>query len=170
MYWTNFWVHIFTLLLAPFAPKLVKYSRHSESLNIRKNCEIADIFLQWQRFLDFQTYFKDLLCLELLTNLGAKSAKRSAKMWTIRFYKSFFKNILLYIRSRLSKIRSVHTYVMARTVYFGWICTLEFRFIDVNRTVPCVKALIVLLSTASEPNGLGALANRSLLFSEINWN
>ena len=24
--------------------------------------------------------------------------------------------------SRLSKIRSVHTYVMPRTVYFGWIC------------------------------------------------
>ena len=24
--------------------------------------------------------------------------------------------------SRLSKIRSVHTYVMTRTVYFGWIC------------------------------------------------
>ena len=26
--------------------------------------------------------------------------------------------------SRLSKIRSVHTYVMPRTVYFGWICTI----------------------------------------------
>ena len=25
--------------------------------------------------------------------------------------------------SRLSKIRSVHTYVMPRTVYFGWICS-----------------------------------------------
>ena len=27
--------------------------------------------------------------------------------------------------SRLSKIHSVHTYVMLRTVYFGWICTLD---------------------------------------------
>ena len=44
-------------------------------------------------------------------------------MWTTTFYKCFFKNILLYMSSRLSKIRSVHKYVMARTVYFGWICT-----------------------------------------------
>ena len=28
----NIVVHIFTLLLAPFTPKLVNYSRHSESL------------------------------------------------------------------------------------------------------------------------------------------
>ena len=28
--------------------------------------------------------------------------------------------------SRLSKIHSVHTYVMPRTVYFGWICTWVF--------------------------------------------
>ena len=27
--------------------------------------------------------------------------------------------------SRLSKIRSVHTYVMLRTVYFGWICIFK---------------------------------------------
>ena len=26
--------------------------------------------------------------------------------------------------SRLSKFRSVHTYVMLQTVYFGWICTV----------------------------------------------
>ena len=27
--------------------------------------------------------------------------------------------------SLLSKIRSVHTYVMPRTVYFGWICSFD---------------------------------------------
>ena len=63
-----------------------------------------------------------------MTNLGAKGAKRSVKMWTTNFYRSFWKNILLYMSSRLSKIRSEHTYVMPRTVYFGWICTRwEFR-------------------------------------------
>ena len=41
--------------------KLVNYSRHSESLNIRKNSEIEDIFLWSQRFVDFPTYFKDSL-------------------------------------------------------------------------------------------------------------
>ena len=34
----------------------------------------------------------------------------------------FFKSILLFVNSRLSKIRSVRAYVMSRTVYFGWIC------------------------------------------------
>ena len=51
--------------------------------------------------------------------IEAKCAKRSVKMWTTNFYKSFFENILLYMNGRLSKIRSVHTYVMSRTVYFG---------------------------------------------------
>ena len=47
----------------------------------------------------------------------------------MNFYKSFSKNILLYMSRRLSKIRSVHTYVMPRTVYFGWICMKYFGFI-----------------------------------------
>ena len=45
-------------------------------------------------------------------------------MWTTNFCKSIYKNILLHMSSRLSKIRSVHTYVMPRTDYFGWICKL----------------------------------------------
>ena len=32
--------------------------------------------------------------------------------------------------SRLSKIRSVHTYVMLRTVYFGWICILKWNMLN----------------------------------------
>ena len=61
--------------------------------------------------------------------MDAKGVKRSVKMWTTTFYKSFLKNILLYISSRLSKIHSVHTYVMPRTVYFGWICNCQTKFI-----------------------------------------
>ena len=57
-------VHIFTFLLAPFASKSVNYARHSEFLNGRKNSEIDDIFIRWERFADFQTYFKDSLCFE----------------------------------------------------------------------------------------------------------
>ena len=55
---------IFTLLLTPFESKLANKLRHSESLNIRKNSEIDDIFLWRQLIVDFQTYFKDSLCLE----------------------------------------------------------------------------------------------------------
>ena len=68
--------------------KLVNYSRHSESLNIRKNSEIDDIFLQLQRFVDFPTYFKDSLCLVYLTNLGAKGVQRSVGLQTF-FQKHF---------------------------------------------------------------------------------
>ena len=58
--------------------------------------------------------------LKKITNWDVKCAKRSVKMWTTSFCQSFSKNILLYMCSRLSKIRSGH--VMPRTVYFGWIC------------------------------------------------
>ena len=54
-------------------------------------------------------------------------------MWTTSFYRSFFKNILLYTSIWLSKMLSVHTYVMPRTVYFGWICRLaveRFNFVE----------------------------------------
>ena len=45
-------------------------------------------------------------------------------MWSTIFRNSFLKNVLLYMNGRLSKIRSVHTYVMSRAVYFDWICNL----------------------------------------------
>ena len=60
--------------------------------------------------------------------MDAKGAKRSVKMLTTNFYKSFSKNILLYMSIRLSKIRTVHTYAMHRTVYFGWICMLSDHY------------------------------------------
>ena len=76
--------------------------------------------------------FKDSKFREQLTNLDAKGANRSVKLWTTNFYDSFFKNILLYMSGRLSKITSVHMYVMARTVYFGCICTLSRSYITFN--------------------------------------
>ena len=61
-------------------------------------------FSYWKDFIgDFQTYFKGSLYLELLTNLGAKGAKRTVKMKTTNICKSFFKNILLYTNGRMSK-------------------------------------------------------------------
>ena len=41
--------------LAPFASNLGNYSRHSESLNVRKNSEIDNIFLRRRLIVDFQT-------------------------------------------------------------------------------------------------------------------
>ena len=58
---------------------------------LSKKFEIDDIFLRSQRFVDFQTYFKDSLCLEKLINLDAKGIKRSVKMWPNKFYKNIFR-------------------------------------------------------------------------------
>ena len=54
----RFVVHISTILLAPFASKLVNFSRQGESFNIRNNSEIDDIFLRRQLIIDFRTYSK----------------------------------------------------------------------------------------------------------------
>ena len=138
MYWRNIWqptVHvqqyifdkllyklvlrIFTLLLAPFAPKLVNYSMHSDSLKNRR--EMSSIS-------EFFRMFKDSLCRHWLTNLDAKRAKTSVQMSTTSttiFYKSFFKNILSYMNIRRSKIRSVRIlcpgrFILVESVRMYW--------------------------------------------------
>ena len=64
----TFCVHIGHLVEAQYEFKL------SEEL------KMDVIFFPKQRFYRFHTIFKDLLCLEKLTNLDAKGAKRSVKM------------------------------------------------------------------------------------------
>ena len=66
------------------------------------------------------------------TNLDAKGAKRSVKMWHSNFYKNFVKIILLYMNSGLSNIRSLHTYVMHRIFYFERYCILSNNVFDRN--------------------------------------
>ena len=51
--------------------------------------------------------------------------------------------------SQLSKIRSVHTYVMPRTVYFGWICTS--RFIHKNVKLKKLRINYFLLLVEMQP-------------------
>ena len=53
---------------------------------------------------EFLRMFKDSLCRESSTNV----AKKSAKMWTTNLCKSLSNGTLLYLNSRLLKIRSVH--------------------------------------------------------------
>ena len=126
MYWTNYWqptvdVQQFFFeknltevgsshLCASFGTFCVQIGQLFEAqwaFKLSEEFEIDVIFLWKQRFYRFQTFFKDSPGLENLTNLDAKGAKRSAKMWATNFYKSFFKNILLYMNGRLSKIPSV---------------------------------------------------------------
>ena len=90
------------LLLVHFASIFIHYSWHSDPLSIRKNSKIDVIFLWTQLIVHFQTYFKNSLHLEWLINLNVKGTKRSIKMWFTKFYKSFFKNILLYMVGRQS--------------------------------------------------------------------
>ena len=109
----KFVLDIFTLLLASFAPKLVNYSRHRDSLRYVWKSTNRSYRSKMSSISEFFRMFKDSSCLEKLTNLDAKFAKRSVKIWTTDFYKSF-SNIcmLLYMNGLLSKFRLVLTYVM----------------------------------------------------------
>ena len=124
MYWTNFWqptIHVqqnicektlikvgSSNLYAPFGTfcvEIVQLLVTQWVFKFSEEFEIDVIFLQKQRFYHFQTFSKHSLCPPNLTNLDAKGAKRSVKMWATNFYKSFFRNVLLYMNGRLSKIR-----------------------------------------------------------------
>ena len=76
-------VHIFTLLLAPFTPKLINYSRQSKSLNIWKNCEIAYIFLRWQRSicLIFKLIWKTQYAKKIWIICVQKVPKEAQRYW-----------------------------------------------------------------------------------------
>ena len=86
-------------LLAVFEGKCRQFRNSSECLKTHSGANIWPIWTQ-----------------------KVPTPNRSVKMYTTNFYKSFSKNILLYMSSWVSKTSSVHTYVMIRTVYFGWIC------------------------------------------------
>ena len=112
-------VHILMLLLAAFTLKSVNYLRHSVSLKLCLKFDKS--LLSKENVVDFGILpnIWRLTVPQMIVQFG----RRSVKMWTKTFFKRFFKNILLYMNGRLSKIRSVHTYAMPRTVCFGWICT-----------------------------------------------
>ena len=105
MYWTNFWqptVHvkqnIFEKNLIKFGSSNLYNSFGTFCVNIgqlfeakwdfklSEEFEIDVIFLRKHPFYRFQTFFKDLLCLQKLTNLDSKCAKRSVNMWATNFY------------------------------------------------------------------------------------
>ena len=62
--------------------------------------------------------------------MDVKGAKRSVKVGATHFYNSFFKNILLHMNGGLSKIRSVHMYVLK-----GFI--LVVSTVDQTQTAQC---------------------------------
>ena len=111
------------LLITPFLKKssflAIKFRGQNQgtqetkrpTVHIQKNSEIDDFFFRQQRFDDFQTYFKYSLCLELLINQGAKGAKRSVKVWTTNFYKSFFQK---YFVGHKQSIYQIH--------FFNYAC------------------------------------------------
>ena len=63
-----------------------------------------------KEFLPVLRMFKDSLRLEKLTDLDAKGAKRSVKMWTTNFSKSFFEKYCV-VRDWWAVKNSFTTYV-----------------------------------------------------------
>ena len=58
---------------------------------------------------------------QIIDQFGHKMCQKKRKDVDYKLLQDFFKNIFLYMHCRLSKIRSVQTYVIPWTVYFGWI-------------------------------------------------
>ena len=91
-------VQIFMLLLAPFASKLVNYLRqvfkHSEELRNRRHFSSMVTICRIQRLVPRK-----------IDQFGRKGAKRSAKMWTTKFFQRrvFSKTFLLYMDKNVKK-------------------------------------------------------------------
>jgi len=127
MYWTNFWqptVHVqenifektpiengSSHLYASFGTFCVQTTQLFEAqrdFKLSEEFEIDVIFLRKQRFYRFQTFFKVSLCLEKLTNLDAKGAKRTLKIWATNSFKSFFqKYFVIHERSAVKNTFSM---------------------------------------------------------------
>ena len=75
--------------------------------------------------------------------MDAKGAKKSVKIWATKFYKSLNKCYFLCMKCGLSKIRSVHTYVIHRMVYFERNCILESSLFDWHRKVKSFHCLLM---------------------------
>ena len=135
--WKKSVVRIVTFLLAPFVSKLVNNLRHGESLNIRKISEIDDIFLRWQRFVGFQTYFKDSLSVpRIIDRLGCKRCQKKRKDVD---YKLFYKNFCTWTVGCQIFVQYIGTYVVLRTVYFGWICRFCAHNMHISKIVGASK-------------------------------
>ena len=108
--------YIFTLLLAPFASKLVNYSRHSESLNIRKNSEIDDIFLRRQLIVDFQTYFMTQIINQFWRKMCQKKRKDVDYKLLYKFFQKYF-----FVHEQSAVENSFSTYVCYDTDGLFWL-------------------------------------------------
>ena len=136
IYWTNFWqptVHVqknvfektlikdgSSHLYAYFGFFCVQIGQLFEAqwdFKLSEKFEFAAFFLLKKWFDYFQTFFKDSQCLKKLTNLDAKGAKRSVRMWAISF-KKIFNNIFFLMNGGLSKISSVLTYILLLRIMY----------------------------------------------------
>ena len=112
MYWTNLWqstVHVQQNIFE----KLVNHSRHSESLkNVGK--WLNRCFRRKMPSISISSESLKSYCAvpRISDHFGRKRYQKSVNMWATNFYYSFFKNILSCMSGGLSKIRSVHTYVL----------------------------------------------------------
>ena len=114
----KFVAHIFTLLLAPFASKLVYYSRRSESFVILRN---RDIFSRKRRFIDFEAFFKGSLCLEQLLKISVKAGK-------FLHVQRVQKYLLLWIKLPVFTLHTysrLHGYLFLSQVHPGHVCLFQ---------------------------------------------
>ena len=129
MYWTKFWqptVHVqqnifekalieagSPHLYASFGTFCAQIGKlfpaqwvleHSEELRNRRH------FPSKRKICCYSSILQRLTVPQIIALFGRKRCKRSVKIWSTSFHKSFFKNILLYTNCWLPKIISVHMY------------------------------------------------------------
>ena len=82
-----------------------------------ENRQIAAIEGKCRRFVDCEILpnVERLTVLRIVDQFGRKTCQKKRKNV---IHQLLFKNILLYMNGRQSKIRSVHMYVITRTFYF----------------------------------------------------
>ena len=114
--------HIFTLLLVPFTSRLVYYSKLC-AVSLWRKFEHRQITVFEGKCRQFRIFInvQSLTVPRIMDQFRQKDAKRSVKMWSKNFCKSFLRNILLYWAVRNS-ISTHACYMYLGWFFFGWQC------------------------------------------------
>ena len=142
MYRNNFWQPTVHLQQNVFDKTLIEFVRSHLCASFGTFCvQIGQLFAaQWvfkhlkefrnwrhfpsiTAFCRFSNIFQRLTVPRICDQFGCKRCPKKHRDVNYKLLYEFFKISLFCLNGRLSKVRSVHTYVITRTVYFDWICT-----------------------------------------------
>ena len=116
-----------------FVFKLVNHLGHCESLDIRKNSEIDEIFLWWQRFVDFQTNFKVSLIFVLRWNYWIYKHLPTESLMFWQFFYYLQNCILDFLNETVSFWTCVHypaKFQCFTISWIGWTLLIDYNLVE----------------------------------------